>query len=187
MYFHVFYVNPNIHNETMKLHICICLHSAFVVQTVETSGLQVDLSLRAWISGAVAMAATSVNAGVVASAEPVYDLFDNSGRYAHIKDRFGYDKSMLELSALVDRFYLWKGDAKVDYINSKGQFALKRHPRNDRGDEASILKRQTLLESIGVLQDLRGGPFLIQAADANDYDNFLTVHWATLRGSGTGL
>ena len=46
--------------------------------------------------------------------------------------------------------------------------------------EASICQRQASVESIGVVQDVRGGPWLMQDKSISDNDKFWALHWATL-------
>ena len=45
--------------------------------------------------------------------------------------------------------------------------------------QASVQQRQKSVESIGVIQDVRGGAWLQQAADVNSR-KYLSLHWATL-------
>ena len=60
--------------------------------------------------------------------------------------------------------------------------AIKRSPYNaDRGDESSVLSRQRSVESVGVMQDVRGGgPWLVQVQDEAVDDEYEAEHWATL-------
>lgn len=73
------------------------------------------------------------------------------------KDRYGHNKTDLELIQLIDRDYLVTADAHVSLLTPEGVWAVTRHPLNQRGDEASIQQRQASVESVGIIKDVRGG------------------------------
>ena len=97
-----------------------------------------------------------------------------------VKEKYGADKSLIELSQLVDDEWLWQDNAEVSVLTKEGQFACKRHHLNsERGDQASVDDRRASIENVGLLQDLCGGPFLVQHPDYAKIDHFLVLHWAT--------
>ena len=97
-----------------------------------------------------------------------------------VKEKYGADKSLIELSQLVDDDWLWQDNAEVSVLTKEGQFACKRHHLNsERGDQASVDDRRASIENVGLLQDLCGGPFLVQHPDYAKNDHFLVLHWAT--------
>ena len=96
------------------------------------------------------------------------------------QDRVGHDKTQKEIQIFVDHNYCLDHDAQVSLVTKHGQWATRRHRLNDRGDESSIQARQKSVETVGILQDLRGGPFLVKAPDASVNDEYEVVHWATL-------
>ena len=104
---------------------------------------------------------------------------DTSGLEA-VKEKYGADKSLIELSQLVDDDWLWQDNAEVSVLTKEGQFACKQHHFNsERGDQASVDDRRASIEHVGLLQDLCGGPFLVQHPDYAKNDHFLVLHWAT--------
>ena len=104
---------------------------------------------------------------------------DTSGLEA-VKEKYGADKSLIELSQLVDDDWLWQDNAEVSVLTKEGQFACKRHHLNsERGDQASVDDRRASIENVGLLQDLCGGPFLVQHPDYAKTEHFLVLHWAT--------
>ena len=100
--------------------------------------------------------------------------------FAHIKDRYGHELTDQELLAQVDRDYLNLVDAHVPLVATDGAWTVQRHELNARGDEASILQRQKSIEQVGIIRDIRGGPWLVQDPDPRVHDRFLALHWATL-------
>ena len=106
------------------------------------------------------------------------------GAFVAAKEVYG-NLPPMELMAKLDHDYLVHSGAHVRFFNSEGKFALKRSPLNKRGDKSSIDARQLSVESVGVLQDLRGGAFLHQidnpsgsgGAASEDYG---VLHFATL-------
>ena len=100
--------------------------------------------------------------------------------FEHVKDRYGYDKSDLELLHCVDDEFLAAHDQHVRLVLPDGSWAVTRHVLNRRGDEASVLQRKQSVESVGIVQDVRGGAWLQQDADLGVHDRFTALHWATL-------
>jgi hypothetical protein len=98
----------------------------------------------------------------------------------HVKSRYGHDKEDLEILALVDEEFCISSDAHVKLVNPDGLWAIARHPLNQRGDEASILLRMKSVQDIGIIRDIRGGPWLVKHKDKTIEDRFFAVHWATL-------
>jgi hypothetical protein len=94
------------------------------------------------------------------------------------QDRVGHDKTQKEIQLFVDHHYCLDKDAHIPLLTKSGQWSTKRHRLNDRGDESSIQARQRSVETVGILQDLRGGPFLIKSDAAPD--EYEVAHWATL-------
>ena len=100
--------------------------------------------------------------------------------FEHVKDRYGHDKSDLELLHCVDGEFLAAHDQHVRLVLPDGSWAVTRHVLNRRGDEASVLQRKQSVESVGIVQDVRGGAWLQQDADLGVHDRFTALHWATL-------
>ena len=100
-------------------------------------------------------------------------------KWPTIQSRVG-DLPPSELLAFCDLHYKREGPKDVKVITSKGNFALKRHPQNQRGDESSIQRRFHSINSVGVLTDQRGGAFLMQHPDPNKTEEYLVLHHATL-------
>jgi hypothetical protein len=102
------------------------------------------------------------------------------GLFVCTQDRVGHDKTQKEIELFVNHHYLVNGDATVSLLTKSGQWSTRRHRLNDRGDESSIQARQKSVETVGILQELRGGPFLIKVADSSINDEYEVAHWATL-------
>ncbi len=100
--------------------------------------------------------------------------------FKHIKDRYGHDKSDLEILQMVDDEFCIQLDAHVKLITTSGSWAVARHYLNQRGDEASIVKRMKSVQYIGIIKDARGGPWLVASPDKSVKDRYYAVHWATL-------
>ena len=94
----------------------------------------------------------------------------------------------MELMAKLDSDYLVHAGAHVQFFNSNGRFALRRAPLNKRGDKSSIEARQASVESVGVLQDLRGGACMYQMDDPSGSggalsEDFFVLHFATVEAA----
>ena len=97
----------------------------------------------------------------------------------HLQDVIG-KRELREQVAFVDYHYLHAENQQVKLKTPQGTWAITRDAENDRGDMSTILARRTSVESIGIVQELRGGPFMIQDRDPNKPFNFDCSHWASL-------
>ena len=92
-------------------------------------------------------------------ATPPFDIWDDTGTHADIRDRFGKNMSDDQIMELCDRYWGIKRDAHVELFNGEGKQMLTRNTHNDRGDLGSRLGLKQSLESMGLLLELRKGPF----------------------------
>ena len=82
----------------------------------------------------------------------------------------------------IDRKFLLSDRCDFRLISGRGSFAVERHAEKmqDRGDEDSIIQRQRSVETIGVRQELRSPPWIVQHATLGVDDEFRALHWGTL-------
>ena len=106
---------------------------------------------------------------------PPHDIWDDSGKYETIKDRFGQysDDQFMELA---DKFWGTSKDRAIQFFTSAHVQTITRDKYNDRGDLGSRLGLKSSIESIGLLLGMRQGPFLVETHDA---EKFHCCHWAT--------
>ena len=72
------------------------------------------------------------------------------------QDKYGHDLSDNQLMDCVDHDWLLDGNFHMNLFDEGSQKWLAwRHPENDRGDEATELKRQASCESVGRLPGIR--------------------------------
>lgn len=98
------------------------------------------------------------------------------------QDRLGSGWSQPEILSWVDKKFLLSDKVDFSLVSSRGHFAATRHTENmtDRGDEDSILQRQKTVESIGIRQELRSPPWLVQHRTLGIDDEYQCLHWGTL-------
>ena len=82
-------------------------------------------------------------------AAPPFDIWDDTGKYADIRDSFGKHLSDDQLMELCDRYWGTTRDAHVELFNVEGKQMLARNKYNDRGDLGSRLGLNKSLESMG--------------------------------------
>jgi len=108
-------------------------------------------------------------------APPPFDIWDNTAKYNDIRDRFGKDLSDSQLMLLCDKFYCVDECRSVPLL-VHDRPTIVRDKLNDRGDLGSRLGLKKSIESLGLLLDLRRGPFLIETDKVGEYT---CAHWAT--------
>ena len=94
---------------------------------------------------------------------------------------YGHDQNDAELLAALDESeYLSGRDVTVPLITSKGYFSIRRDTTyNRRGDESTVLAHMHSFPTVGVLQDLGWGAFLVQVDGRSRPGTFLLAeHWA---------
>ena len=69
------------------------------------------------------------------------------------EDHYGFNKTDLEILADVDRDWLASKGTKVFFLNARGEFVLKRHRLNKRGEASAVDQRKQRVQSVGVIQD----------------------------------
>ena len=72
-------------------------------------------------------------------AAPPFDIWDDTGKYADIRARFGKNLSDDQLLELCDRYWGINRDKHVELFNIEGKQMLTRNKYNDRGDLGSRL------------------------------------------------
>ena len=87
-----------------------------------------------------------------------------------------------EILKWVDEKFLVTDSLNLNLLTPKGEFAVDRHRENlhDRGDEDSVARRQQSVEEIGIRQELRSPPWLVQHPKLGVDDRFQALHWGTL-------
>ena len=86
-------------------------------------------------------------------------MFDNSVK--SLQELFG-DLEGTELQEAFDNMYLTDGDATVMLVDPQsGQFLIKRHPRNDRGERSSIDFHKKNISARGLVQGISMGAWLV--------------------------
>ena len=104
-----------------------------------------------------------------------------SGETLDIRDIYGHDKSDIELLKIIEgtEFLISKG-AHVKFVTKDGKYAITRHAHNQlRGDASSVQGHKLSMQTVGMLQELGGEPFFVQAEDVTDDETFRACHFAS--------
>ena len=83
--------------------------------------------------------------------------------------------SMLEWMKKFDEYFVVSKGRTIDWFSKSGRFAVGRDAWNDRGDMSSLVPRVANVESVGLVQDMGIGPFLIMISEDVD-DEFSCPH-----------
>ena len=98
-----------------------------------------------------------------------------------LEDIYDHDKSDLELMTLVESSeWCINKNFVTSFLTPSGQWRFSRHKNNKlRGDRSSIDAHKKNMQTVGMLQDLGGEPFLIQDQNPERNENFDLCHFAS--------
>ncbi|CAK0815016.1 unnamed protein product, partial [Prorocentrum cordatum] len=102
------------------------------------------------------------------------DEWDNSGKYTHVRDRWGSDMTMFELRVIAERLYCDDDDATITLVGPDG-WTCKRHWSGQCG-VGSVASRQKSLETVGLLLGLRESPDFVE----EEKGVYSLLDWGTL-------
>ena len=106
----------------------------------------------------------------------VEDLFvTNRTKYPTIAERFPGVPSGVALGKVLWDIYVKHTLPKAPLVTS-GEFNFKRHFLNRRGDEAAIESRTKSVEEVGLLLNIRRGPWVIEVSPGK----YRVLHWASI-------
>lgn len=115
------------------------------------------------------------------------DLFPD--RWSSPKERWNVEGVALQnkvFSSFIGTENIWV-PLVVTTQNGENIWACERHPLNQRWDQASVASRKASVETVGIIQGLRGGAWLIPRDDVpqdpawgQQIQFYYVLHWATL-------
>lgn len=106
-------------------------------------------------------------ARVPAGATQEADRYFFADRWSSPKERWNFEGVALQtkvFSNFIGTENVWV-PLVVTAQNGENIWTCERHPLNQRGDQASVASRKASVETVGIIQGLRGGAWLIPRDD----------------------